>query len=41
MPDYKYICENGHNYLEKRPEDMEQIFKVCQNCGADFVTDEI
>lgn len=38
MPEYKYKCSNGHDYIEKRPVEMEQIYKVCQNCGADFVS---
>lgn len=36
MPDYKYLCANGHDYLEKRPVEMEQIFKTCQSCGAEL-----
>ena len=36
MPDFKYVCANGHAYSEKRPVEMEQIFKVCQNCGTEF-----
>lgn len=34
MPNYYYTCDNGHNYMERRPDDMEQIYKDCQNCGA-------
>jgi predicted SprT family Zn-dependent metalloprotease len=36
MPEYKYICANGHVYLEKRPVEMGQIYEVCQNCKAEF-----
>lgn len=40
MPTYTYVCSNGHGYLEKRPVDMEQIYKVCQTCGADLIETE-
>jgi hypothetical protein len=36
MPDYKFTCENGHNYIEKRPVEIPQIYKDCQNCGAEL-----
>lgn len=34
MPNYLYTCANGHNYTEKRPPELEQIYKDCQTCGA-------
>jgi predicted SprT family Zn-dependent metalloprotease len=36
VPEYKYTCASGHDYLEKRPTEMEQIYKMCQTCGADL-----